>query len=99
MTIEENIKYEIKHRFYFIEYPDGIGENLWKDRNGNIHVIDDMGLDHLKASICLIEKNITAFNKHWERFSNGHEVKEALLPHVESKLNELKRALLVKARS
>lgn len=99
MTIEEKIEYEIKHRFYFVEYPDGIGEDVWKDREGNIHFIDDMGLDHLKASIRLIEKNITDFNKHLESFSNGPEVKEALLPHVESKLNELKKALLVKARS
>ena len=99
MTIEENIAFEIEHRFYYIEYPDGVGENLWKDREGNILFIDDMGLDHLKASIRLIEKNITAFNKHWEGFSNGPEVIKELLPLAKAKLNELKVVLIKKAES
>jgi hypothetical protein len=99
MTIEENIAFEIEHRFYYIEHPDGVGENLWKDREGKIHLIDDMGLDHLKAAIHLIEKNIAAFNKHWKEFSNGPEVIKELLPLAESKLSELKEVFAMKAKS
>jgi hypothetical protein len=54
MSIEENIELEIKNRFYYIEYPDGVGNYLWKNRNGNTLFTDDMTLDHLEKCIHFI---------------------------------------------
>jgi hypothetical protein len=91
MTLEERIDFEIKHRFYYIEYPNGIGENLWKDRAGKLNFIDEMGLDHLKASILLIEKNIRDFKEAYKRDVNDPSLMELLLPLAQSKLEELKK--------
>lgn len=96
MSLKENIEYEIGSRFYYIEYPSVIPEKFWKDGGGELVFIPDMGLDHLKACIRRMEKDIEAFNKHWTGFSNGPAVQRKLLPLVEAKLDELRRAFAKK---
>ena len=92
MSLKESIEYEIGNRFYYIEYPDGTPEHFWKDGRGELLFIPDMGLDHLRACIRRIEKDIEDFKKHWASFSNGPAVQKELLPLVEVKLNELRKA-------
>ena len=74
MSIEENIELEIKNMFYYIEYPDGVCNYLWKDRNGNILFTDEMTLDHLEKCIHLIKRDIGAFKKQWEIFTQKAEL-------------------------
>jgi len=97
MSLKENIDHEIGTRFYYIEYPRGTPERFWKDGDGELVFIPDMGLDHLKACIRRIEKDIEAFSKHWAGFSNGPAVQRKLLPLVEAKLDELRKAFTKKA--
>lgn len=97
MSLKENIETEIETRFYYIEYPDGTPERFWKNGDGELVFIPDMGLDHLKACVRRIEKDIQAFDKHWRDFSNGAAIRKALLPLAEAKLDELRKAFVKKA--
>ena len=98
MEINERILFEIKHRFYYIEYPEGVPEQLWKDREGDCIYMSEMGLDHLKASIRLIEKNLKDFKKSYERTNEWSELSKTILPLVSKKLQELKDVFNEKAR-
>ncbi|MBU2717946.1 hypothetical protein HF563_00745 [Acidithiobacillus ferridurans] len=45
-----------KRRFYYIGRT--LPEYMWRDREGKTYNMHDMGLDHLKACICLITKDM-----------------------------------------
>lgn len=97
MSLKKDIEHEIGTRFYYIEYPDDTKEKFWKNGNGELLFIPDMGLDHIKACIYRIKKDIDAFNTHWSGFSNGPPIQIELLPLVEAKLAELQKAFNKKA--
>lgn len=92
---EKQIQYELKNRFYYIEYPENITPGWWRDREGKEHFMEDMGLDHLKASINLVDRDIKKFievKKH-------SEILELLTPLANQKLSELKEAFKQKVNS
>ena len=97
---ESMVQFELQHRFYylFIEWPDNpVPPNLWRDREEKLHYMSAMGLDHLKASIRLVEKDLKEFLK--QRGGRGHEEAVAILePAANTKLEELKSAFREKAK-
>ena len=98
MDLNDRIAFEIKHRFYYVEYPDGVPEPLWKDGHGEFQYISEMSLDHLKASVTRIENDLKAFRSSYDHSSEWDELSTALLPLVENKLRDLKDAFSKKAR-
>ena len=100
---ESAVQYELEHRLYFlfIEWPDNpVPEWHWMDREGNIKVMDSMGLDHLKASSRLVENALESFLKARSGpKSTPTRVTNALEPLVRSKLQELKSTLREKVDS
>lgn len=98
MSIQENLDDEIENRFYYVDHDDSSGKFWWKDRLGKNHFMNDMGLDHLRASISLVKRDIENFVAHWEKFSNGPEVSKVLLPLAKSKLKELKEVYVEKSK-
>ena len=89
----ERIRFELQNRFYYIEYPDGVPQYIWKDRDGNYTMMDKMGLDHLKASMRRVENDKAAFVKSYSKDLNGPAITAALIPLIEKKLNELREIL------
>ena len=92
---EQQIQFELKNRFYYIEYPKNIMPGFWKDREGKEHFMEDMGLDHLKASISLFDRDIKKFietRKH-------SPILVLLQPLANQKLLELKEAFKRKVNS
>lgn len=86
----ERIKYQVEHKFYYIEYPNGVTKDIWKDREGERHDMQEMGLDHLKASIRLLKNNRDELKDSNAKGSPvAKKVKEALLPLIDKKLREL----------
>jgi len=94
--IRERIAFEIKHRFYYIDYPNGVPQYLWKDGNGDYKDMESMGLDHLKASIKRLKKDKASFLEAYRLDMNGPALTEALIPLVDNKLNELQEAFDMK---
>lgn len=76
---------------YYIEYPDDVPDGIWKDRAGELHYICDMGLDHLKASVKIVERDIKRLD------GRPKAMIDVLLPKANAKLNELKSAFNLKA--
>lgn len=84
--IVELILSEIKHSMYYVEFPDDVPYGLWKDGAGELHYVSEMGLDHLKASIRMVERDI-------KRLKQSHlpeEVIDVLAPKAASVLGRLR---------
>lgn len=84
--IVELIQSEIKHSMYFVEYPADVPTGMWKDGAGNYKYISDMGLDHLKASVHMVEREI----KRLERSDRPEVVIDVLVPKAHAVLAQLK---------
>ncbi len=84
--IVELIQQEIKHPMYYVEFPDDIPNGIWKDGAGKLHYMSDMGLDHLKASIRMVERDI----KRLEQSHLPEEVVAVLAPKAAGVLGALK---------
>ena len=84
---------EIKHPFYYVEYPENVSENWWKDGDGEWKHMSDMELDHIKACVSKIEKDIA----YLERSGRNPKVINAIIPLAQQKLAELKKAFYSKA--
>jgi len=97
---ESIVQFELEHRFYylFIEWPDNpVPPHLWRDREEELHFMSAMGLDHLKASIRRVEKDLKEFLQ--QRGGRGHEEAVSILePAASTKLKELKSAFREKAQ-
>jgi len=85
-AIQKVIEHELKFDFYFIQLQNRIPDYVWKSRDGDFVLMDDMSLEHLKACINNVDNAIARLAKSNRRI----EVKEALMPCAEQKLNELK---------
>jgi len=84
--IVELIQQEIKHPMYYVDFPDDIPNGIWKDGAGKFHYMSDMGLDHLKASIRMVERDI----KRLEQSLLPEEVIAVLAPKAAGVLGQLK---------
>lgn len=91
--IVELIRYEIKYSMYYLEYPDDLPAGIWKDGAGELKYMREMGLDHLKASVGLVERDI----KLLERSGRPAEVLDVLLPKARWVLEHLKAEFKRKA--
>jgi len=86
----ERIEHLIKDIFYYIEYPSGVPEYIWKDGNGNYQHMNEMGLDHLKACIRLIDKNMKWFEEsNYKSEILFSQTKKGLFPLIDKKRSEL----------
>lgn len=89
MTTKEAVLSLIKnYGFYYIEYPDNVKEDIWKDGNGDLQYMQSMELDHLKACIRTVEKSISYLKESHQKI----EVTDIVKPFAEEKLNQLKNA-------
>ena len=96
----ETIHFWIKNTFYYVEYPDPVQEYWWKDREGKWKFMEDMGLDHLKASAKLIERDMKTFKaSHPEKKSNYRLYEKYLILPSQKKQIELEEILEKKVRS
>lgn len=95
--LEDRIEFFIKHRFYYLEYPDGVTEGFWKDGDANYVHMRDMSMDHLRACIRLIEKDMEVYDNNKAKDMAHLPVSEALFPLAEKKLQELKEEFKTKA--
>lgn len=93
----DKINFSIKNIFYYVEYPDSAQEYFWKDRNGDFNFMEDMELDHLKASVALIARDIKNFKSSHEKDKNYNVYKKYLLIPAEQKQLELKEIFKQKA--
>lgn len=84
--IVELIELEIKHSMYYVEFLDDVPNGIWKDGAGALHYMSEMGLDHLKASIRMVERDI----KRLEQSHLPEEVIRVLTPKAASVLARLK---------
>lgn len=80
------IQSEIKHSTYYIEFPDDVPNGLWKDGAGALHYMSEMSLDHLKASIRMVERDI----KRLEQSHLPVDVIKVLAPKAAGVLARLK---------
>ena len=80
------LEWELKHTFYYVDYPQNIPEEVWKDGNGKLHHMSVMGLDHLSSSIKLLERDI----KYLKESGRHPEIVDILLSLAHQKLSELK---------
>jgi hypothetical protein len=80
------IQSEIKHSMYYVEFPDDVPNGLWKDGAGKLHYVSEMGLDHLKASIRMVERDI----RRLEQSHLPEEVIRVLAPKAAGVLGRLK---------
>lgn len=66
---------------------------LWRDREDELHYMSEMSLDHLRASIRRVEKDLKEFLQQ-RGGSGGHtEMVSILEPAARVKLEELRAAL------
>lgn len=91
--IEERIKFYIKNKFYYLEYPKGVGERIWKDRNGKYNLLEEMGMDHLMASVKLIEKDMNSYDNMQIKDIAHKSVRDVLFPMATNKIFELKKEI------
>ncbi len=94
--MSDEVRYQIydyiKKYFYYIEYPDGVGEGFWKDAEGKNHSIMFMTAEHLQECIKRIDIDI-------HRFEGAllNEVQEqalaSLLPFANQIRNDLEEEL------
>jgi hypothetical protein len=92
--IVELIQFEIKYSMYYVEFPDDVPNGIWKDGAGELHYMSDMGLDHLKASIRMVERDI----KRLGQSDRPEEVIKVLSPKATSVLARLKTEFSKKAQ-
>lgn len=92
--IVELIQLEIKHSMYYVEFPNDVPNGLWKDGAGKLNYMSDMGLDHLKVSIRMVERDI----KRLEQSHLPEEVINVLAPKAASVLGRLKTEFNKKAQ-
>ncbi len=90
----EILQVELKTRFYYVEYPVPVPATFWKDRLGELHFVSDMGLDHLKASIKLVQRDI----EYLEDSGRNPAVIAVILPDAQQKLATLKEEFLKKTQ-
>ncbi|UTJ07475.1 hypothetical protein [Arcobacter roscoffensis] len=77
---------------YYVEYPESDdNEYFWKDGLGELQFIPDMTMDHLKACINKIKKDIKEFY--------DEDVRDILIPIAEKKQKQLQAELMRKANS
>lgn len=95
MTEEHEVlvRVEIKERFYYVRYPEPLPPTFWEDRLGELNYISDMGLDHLKNSIQLVERDL-------QYLKDSHRPKDviaAIKPVAEAILANLRQEFKRKA--
>lgn len=74
---------------YYIEYPESDdNEYFWKDGAGELQLITDMRMDHLKACINKIKNDIKKFY--------DDDVRDILIPLAEKKQKQLQEELMRK---
>jgi hypothetical protein len=78
--IVELIECEIKYPMYYIEYPEDVPQGIWKDGAGKYHYISDMGLDHLKASARLVERDIQRLEQSGRAMRSAVRIADASMP-------------------
>lgn len=76
---KERLDFWIKTSFYFIKYPEPCPEGLWIDREDKYVPIHSMSLDHLKASVKLIEREVNSFLKYTYRSDENMMVYEEFI--------------------
>lgn len=63
--MNDEVRYQIyeyiKKYFYYVEYPDGVGEGFWKDAEGKHHSIMFMNATQIKECIERVDKDIHRF--------------------------------------
>lgn len=97
---KERLDFWIKTTFYYVEYPDPVQEYWWKDREGNWKFMKEMGLDHLKASAKLIERDVRNFKQSHSKKEKHIDVYEKyLLNPALQKKQELEEILREKVLS
>lgn len=90
---ESLVRFELENRFYylFIEWPNNpVPPNLWRDRNGKLLYLAEMGLDHLKASVRRMEKDLEDFLRQRGHPRRTTDIVSILEPPARAKLEELK---------
>lgn len=96
----ERLDFWIKTTFYYVEYPDPVQERWWKDREEKWKFMEEMGLDHLKASAKLIERDIKNFKQsHSKKEKNMDIYEKYLLDPAQKKKLELEKILKEKVLS
>jgi hypothetical protein len=66
---------------------------LWRDREDELHYMSEMSIDHLRASIRRVEKDLKEFLQQQGGGSRGHtEMVSILEPAAHVKLEELRAA-------
>lgn len=81
----ELIQSEIEHSMYYVEYPGDVPSGAWKDGAGKFNYISDMGLDHLKASVRMVERDI----KRLQQSDRPEAVINVLVPKAKAVLSQL----------
>ncbi|PTP57482.1 hypothetical protein CWO01_23730 [Vibrio splendidus] len=95
---KERLDFWIKTSFHFIEYPEPCPEGFWIDRNGKFLSMYEMGLDHLKASANLVEREVNNFLKHISKSDTNMPIyEEFLIKPAQAKKAELKAIFKEKA--
>jgi hypothetical protein len=90
---ESLVRFELENRFYylFMEWPcKPVPPNLWRDGDGKLHYLSEMGLDHLKASVRRIEKDLKEFIRQRGHPRRTTEIVSILEPLARAKLEEVK---------
>jgi hypothetical protein len=86
------IESELKNDMYFIEFPNNVTEDFWKDGNGDYKPISSMKIDHIIACIKYANKSLEKLK------SRPDTVIKALKPLVKQKIMELETELERKIR-
>lgn len=84
--IVELIEFEIEHSMHYVGYPNDVHRGMWRNAAGERQYISDMVLEHLKASVRKVERDIADL----ERSGRPVEVVNILVPKAKSVLAELK---------
>ena len=90
---EELVRVETRTRFYYVRYPDPLPPTFWQDRLGELHYISDMGLDHLKNTIQLVERDL----RYLEDSRRPRDVIAAIMPPAKEILANLRAEFKRKA--
>lgn len=95
----ERIQYWIEVSFYYVEYPNPVQRYWWKDREKNWIFMEDMSLDHLKASSKLIERDLNTFRTQIARPEKNPDFKalnKYVIKPAKAKKKELEEILTKK---
>jgi hypothetical protein len=91
--IADRIDWYIEEVFYYLKYPDGVEEGIWKDRDGKHRFMSSMNLNYLQACVKTIERDKTRFDKQKVKDEVYYSVRAALFPLLDRKLEELRSEL------